>query len=341
MGNNVKATQLENGMNFIEYNSQVGKPEALNLTNTPSEIFNFLQRLERAMETISGINSVARGNPEASLKSGNALALVQAQALQFISGLQHSYIQLIEDIGTGLIQLLQDFAEVPRIAEISGIANKSKMAKFKGKDLDTINRVVVDVGNSLSQTAAGRAEMADNLIQMGLIKSPEDYFSVINTGRLDTMTEGIVNQNILIRTENERLMDGSVNVVAIDTDAHSQHIKEHRDILNDPDTRMNDVEFVQRTLAHIQQHIEALRNVDPDLLAMLGEQPLRPPESPDKPAGEDQQVKPNGAAAPMMNPDAAGTPQPTSSTGLPKQPQMPISPDGKPLVASERGLPLG
>ena len=53
------------------------------------------------METLSGVNSVARGNPEASLQSGTALAMVQSQALQFMSGLQQSYIQLIEDVGTG------------------------------------------------------------------------------------------------------------------------------------------------------------------------------------------------------------------------------------------------
>jgi len=340
MGNNVKSTQLENGMNFIEYNGQVGKPEALNLTNTPPEIFNFLQMLERAMETISGINSVARGNPESSLKSGNALALVQAQALQFISGLQHSYIQMIEDIGTGLIQLLQDFAEVPRIAEISGIANKSKMAKFKGDDLDSINRVVVDAGNALAQSAAGRAEMADNLIQMGLINKPEEYFSVINTGRLENMTEGHINQNLLIRTENERLIDGTVEVLAIDTDAHSQHIREHRDILNDPDARIKDPSFVERTLVHIQQHIEALRNVDPDLLAMLGEQPLSPPGgTPINPeTGQPDMPNAEGVAQPMMNPEAGGPPAPSSSAGMPKIASPAKSPDGNPVLASD--IPL-
>lgn len=309
-GNDVRVNQLDGGMNFIEYNPIVaggmsGKPESLNLTNTPAEIFNFIQMLEKAMETVSGINSVVRGNPEASLKSGNALALVQSQALQFVSGLQQSYIMLIEDIGTGLIQLLQDFASVPRIAEISGKTNRSKMREFRGNDLNSINRVVVDVGNALAQTAAGRTQMADNLIQMGLITTPEDYLSVISTGRLDVMTEEGVNQNILIKAENERLVEGTSDVIATWLDKHSLHIKHHMSIIADPDLRL-DEELVSRTMSHIQEHITLLRETDPAQLAMIGEQALPPITQP-------------GEVAPVMeNPQAQTTAVDTS-----KQPSMP------------------
>jgi len=274
-GNDVRLNQVGSGLNFIDYDAEVGAPQALQLTSTAPEVFNFLQLLIQSMETISGVNSVVRGNPESSLQSGNALALVQSQALQFISGLQQSYIILIEDVGTGLINLLKDFAKVPRIAEISGVSNRTKVQEFTGEDLDSINRVVVDVGNALAQTTAGRTQMADNLIQMKMIKTPEEYLSVINTGKLTVMTEGQNNQNLLIRAENERLMDGSSPVMASAVDAHSQHIREHQNVLADPDLRL-DADLTARTLAHIQEHIDLLRTTDPNLLAMIGEQPLPP-----------------------------------------------------------------
>ena len=339
-GNDVRLNQVEGGLNFIEYNSQAGKPEALNLTNTPAEIFNFAQTLERNMETISGINSVARGNPEAQLSSGNALALIQSQALQFINGLQQSYIMMIEDVGTGLIELLQDFAKVPRIAEIAGVSNKTKMQEFTGDDLDSIRRVIVDVGNSLSQTSAGRVQMADNLIQMGLIKTPEQYFSVMNTGRLDTMTEGQLNHNLLIRAENERLVEGT-EVVATSIDAHSQHIRQHMNILADPDLRL-DPDLVARTLAHIQEHIDLSRTTDPDLLTMIGEQPLAPaggsPIAPGSVPTPD--VNQGEGVAGMMEQPQAQTTQPTSSTGIPAPAEAPLDPaTGLPLQANNR--PMG
>lgn len=274
-GTDISPASLSGGLNLIEYNSQMGKPEALNLTATPAEVYNFIGVLEKAMETVSGVNSVSRGNPEASLQSGTALALVQSMSLQFISGLQQSYVKLIEDIGTGLIQMLQDFAAVPRIATIAGKANRTYMKEFSGKDLIKISRVIVDVGNPLAKTAAGRVQMAEQMLQMNLIKTPEQYLMVVKTGNLETMTDSIDRQLLLIKAENEKMVAGE-SVQAIDIEPHSLHIKEHRDILADPDLKQNP-DLVNRVLSHIQEHIDALRNADPDLLMHIGEQPLSPP----------------------------------------------------------------
>ena len=291
-GNDVKVTQLQGGLNFIEYNAQVGAPGPLNLTATPAEIFNFLQKVENTMETISGVNSVARGNPEASLRSGNALALVQSQALQFISGLQQSYIQLLEDVGTGLVKLLQDFAKVPRIIAIAGINQSTKMQEFKSEDINSISRVVVDVGNALMSTTAGRAQIAENLMQMGLIKSPEKYLMVLNTGSLDYFIEDEVNELDTIKAENEALLKGD-EVVAVITDDHASHIRQHKGVIADPILR-KDPELVARTLKHIQEHIDLLKTVDPGLLGIIQQQPLSPTQA---------QI-PQGTEALMNNPQA-------------------------------------
>ena len=292
------------------------------------------------METISGVNSVARGNPEASLKSGNALALVQSQALQFMNNLQQSYIMMIEDVGTGLVELLQDFAEVPRIAEIAGVSNKTKMQEFTGEDLESVRRVVVDVGNALSQSTAGRTQMADNLIQMGVITNPEQYFSVINSGRIDTMTEGANNQALLIKAENERLADGETDVIATAVDKHSYHIREHMNILADPDLRL-DPNLVAIVLAHIQEHIDLSRTTDPNILAMIGEQSLSPPGgtgvAPENVAPIDPNQPQQSPAEMLANPEAQMT-APQSSTGLPSPAQPPTGPDGQSLLPSERPL---
>ena len=320
-GNDVKVSQVSDGMNFIEYNVVPeapggGRPEALNLTQTPAEIFNFLQMIEKAMETVSGVNSVARGNPEASLRSGNALALVQSQALQFLSGLSQAYTQIIEDVGTGIIHLIQDFAKVPRIAEIAGKSNRSKVKEFIGDDIKGITRVIVDSGNPLAQTTAGRAEMASNLLQMGIIKTPEAYFSVLNTGRLDPIVQGEHDELLLITAENERLVDEE-EIIAVDTDNHALHIREHKTVLADPEARF-DAELVARTLAHIQEHIDALQQVDPNLLSITGQQPLAPAGGSPPAAGGAPQ--PNQAPTPAMDDPNA---QPSSVSGMPNMPQIP------------------
>jgi len=326
-GNGVEIEQISEGMNFINYEPAVGPPQKLDLVGTSPEVFNLIALLEKSMETLSGVNSVARGNPEQSLRSGNALALVQSQALQFVSGLQQSYIHLLEDIGTGTINLLKDFANVPRIAAISGLNNSTEMREFKSDDIKSINRVVVDVGNALMQSTAGRAQVAENLLQMGLIDSPEKYLMVMNTGNLDYLTEGKMDEMMTIKGENEAMVRGE-EVIAIFSDNHALHIKEHRDVLADYVLR-RDPELVQTVLDHMQEHINLLQTTDPNLLAIIGEQPLAPPGG--SPANQPGQppVTQGGAAA-TMDPNMQGikTPDLPEAAGvkegiLPPQPTDP------------------
>ena len=341
---NITMAELSSGLNLIEGDPGSAPPSALNLTSTPGEIFNFLQMLERAMETVSGINSVARGNPDPkqNLRSGNALALIQSQALQFISGLQQSYIHLIEDVGTNLVLLLQDFASVPRVAQISGKASATLMEEFTGDDLSSINRVIVDAGNALSQTTAGRLEMATQMLQMNLIKTPEEYLAIVTTGKLEVMTEGQNKELLTIRAENEELFAGRIDVIAVLTDEHNLHIREHRAVLADPKLRQ-DAELVDRVLGHIQEHINILS--DPgvaQILLQLGQTPIQSQAMPTQAMEGDGGAGPTDitSGAPdsqlMTNP-AANTPdmQAQMSGQLPKPAEPATAPNGAPTTAAQ------
>ena len=337
MGANITYSQLPGGMNVIEYDPTLNaKPEALQLTSTPVEIFNFVNKVEATMETISGVNSVARGNPEANLRSGNALALIQSMAIQFNSGLQQSYAQLIEDVGTATINTLRDFGSVARTVQIVGKNNRSMVKEFIGSDLDLINRVVVDVGNPLAKTTAGKLEMANNLLQQGLIKTPEQYIMVMKTGNWDTMLQGDTSELALIDLENEKLQEAE-DVVATVLDNHILHIKEHKIVINSPEARSNP-EIVQRTLAHIQEHINLWRSTDPDLLQTLGIPPLPPQQPQGPPQGPQGEISPEAMAAisqpqgglpedvskvmPAMN---AQVPPASKMPGMPSEPKNPLS----------------
>lgn len=348
----VSIASLQAGMNIIEGNS---KPEPINFTQTPAEVFKFLEMLIQSAETISGVNSVARGNPEASLKSGTALALVQSMALQFMSGLQQSYVRLIEDVGTAVVNILKDFARTPKVIALVGKTNRTELKEFTGEDISSINRVVVDVGNPLSRTIAGRVQMAEQMLQMNLLKTPQQYFQVMNTGRLDAMFEGEMSELMLIKSENEKLMEGQ-DIQASALDAHRMHIMEHKAVISDPDLRQDPV-LVEKVLGHITQHIDLLRNTDPDLLAMIGEQPLPPPQQPLPPTPTGQSIpiqgQPPGAPPPqsgeipdrtlerspmgdVMNPEAMGDQQAiqTAQGEMQNLPQMPAPP------APFQGMPV-
>ena len=313
-GSNLVPTQLAGGLNILESQE---KPEPLNLTNTPAELFNFLKGVETLGEVLSGINSVARGQPEASLKSGAALALVASQAVQFSNGLQAAYTRLLEDAGTAILRTLQTRATLPRAAVIAGKNNKSYMKDFTGNDIKSINRVIVDLGNPVSRTVAGRIQMAQDLLQAQVIKKPEQYIQVIETGSTDPLIDEQMAEELLVDSENEALREGRP-VMAIAVDDHRKHIDCHKAVLSSADERM-DAALVQRVLDHINEHINALRTTDPALLNILGQAPI--------------QVLPSGQ--PATGPQGANAPQPNQiPEGAPHPEQVAAAPGSSPEVAA-------
>lgn len=267
-GHDISTSQLSGGLNVIEFDPKVGKPEALNLTLLPKDYFGFVDKLEQVQQMLAGVDSVTRGDPEANLKSGTALALVAAQSIQFSMGLQQSYAQLVEDLGTGTIEILQEFASVPRVAEIAGKSNRPLMKEFVGQDLDSIQRVAVDMGNPMTRTTAGKVNLADAYLEKGFVENPDQYVQVVTTGRLEPIIEGKQANILLTKEENEKLSDG-IPQRALITDNHAKHILEHAVVLANPEIRKDpNSPIVQVTLAHIQEHM--------DLMASPGYQMLAP-----------------------------------------------------------------
>ncbi len=302
---NVNVKEISGGMQIVEYDitNGGGAPHGLNLTQTPVEIFQMLDHLVGDMETISGINSVVRGNPEASLKSGTALALVQNQALAYMNKLQKSYKHLMESVGTGAIRVFQMYANTERTISIVGKHHQSGLRTFKGEDLNEVKQVTVEMGNPLSRTVAGRIELAQQLINTGLIKTPEEYINVVETGELTSLTESVVSQLTLIRKENEDLLEG-VGARALLVDDHRLHILEHATVLGDPQMRA-DLELSNMVLSHLQEHLQFLNHPGAtQLLGLLGYTGMSPMPGPG-PSGA--AMDPNANATPdQMSQNAAG-----------------------------------
>ena len=318
-GANINHQQLGEGLSIIEYDTTEGKIEPVSLVNSSNETYALIDRLQSLMQMISSINEVVRGEPGANLRSGNALALVAAQALQFNSGLQGSYVQIQEDVGTAIIHMLQTFAQAPRYIAIVGKYNRSLMKEFKADDIERVSRVFCDIANPLTKSTSGKLEIADNLMQAGLIKNPEDYVTMIETGNLEDLTESSIHENLLIRSENEKLQNGQ-NVSALMIDNHRLHILHHKAVLNNPEARDNP-DIVQVTLAHIQDHVEQWATINPNLGAALADQPAPMPAGPSQQAGPPQPSGGPGGPPPVPQPE--GMPQPASEAPQPGLPELP------------------
>jgi hypothetical protein len=274
---NLSVKQLAHGQNLVT--SSV-KPEALQLTASAGETYKLIDNLSNQMQLLSGLNATARGQPEASLKSGNSLALMLAQAIQFVSDLQKNYQQLASDVGTCIVNNMQRFAKGPMLVTIGGSSRKSYTREFQRHEIMNIDRVSVDLGNPLGQTVAGRYEMVQGWRQSGSI-TPRQEIEFLKTGQIDSLIEDEFRDAILVREENDELKAGR-NPPVLMTDDHRYHVIEHNKLLSDPEAR-EDLQLIKAVTHHMQEHIMAEQSMDPALRAMLTGQPL-PQAAPAAPA---------------------------------------------------------
>jgi hypothetical protein len=172
---------------------------------------------------------------------------------------------------------------------IVGKYKAAYMIEYIGSDFESFDRVVVEQQSYIARTTAGKVELATNLLQQGIIKRPEEYLSVLETGRLDPLIEGEHAELLLIRSENESLSKGK-KVVVLPTDRHAVHINEHKAVLANPEAR-NEGDITSVVLEHIAEHIQLYKTTDPMVLMLTGNDPL-PPGMAQGPSGP---PAPNGA----------------------------------------------
>ena len=341
-------TQLGSFANLFELENPQTDIVPLTLTRTSPELFNFNQYLDGKQGQLLGINPTVRGNPQENIKSGSAMALQDSKAMQYLSGLQESYNQLLESEGTTIIEVLQEYADEPQIAAIAGKGNRSYLRQFKytKDDINQIVRVQVESVNPLSQTFSGRLQIAQDLLQNQKIDRPEQYLQVLETGRLEPLYGDDLADLFMIDAENEALQEGTP-VAALATDKHKDHIKAHRSLLNDPATRMTDANLRQRVLDHIMDHLNQLTQAaqqNPLLLWAIGEEmpPLPPPgmapggPPPPNPPGQPNAPKPPGGAlhpqsGPAKLPNVVGQHPNVPNVKMPQQPVNPSTGERAPV----------
>lgn len=312
-GGNMDLTDLTDGIKAMTYNpasANGAKPETIHLGEAHPQTYELIKLIRDLTQLVSAINAVARGEVPNNLESGSSLALVLSTAIEFNSGLQRAYAELSEDVGTGLISMLQTFVHTKRITAIAGVSQRSSIQSWNKDDLSNIIRVSCEIGNPIAQTSGGAMQMADNLLNKGVVKTAKQYVEVMMTGKVDSMVEDDQEELLYIRQENEMLVEGQ-EIAAMVTDEHLYHVQRHRAMMFSQEAKENPA-LAEAVLAHIQEHLDILANpAYAQILISLGQIPM-------------------GLPPPI---DASGTPNPMDQgppTGppgeMPNMPQMPVNP---------------
>lgn len=313
----INVEDVSGGLRFVTYSPDPTSPPPgpMSMPEVPATTLKAAELYQSLMETIIGINSTARGNPDANLKSGSALALVQSMAVQFASSYQNAYAKLAREVGTALLKVIQRYAKHERQAEIVGKDKVPMMRSYTGNDISTIRQVRVELGNPLMRTVAGRKEVLDSMVQTlppGTI-SPNAQLAFLTDGRLEPINEPAEGQKRLIDLENQRFIEGQPNPV-MPTDNHKEHIAKHRTLLDNPEFRYNQ-QLAQAVIKHIQEHVMTWEMTDPGIIIATGQE-MSPT------AGMSAGMPPEDGGGGEGGPPGGGMPSPEEDSG-PVQAQVP------------------
>ena len=328
------------GLNFVFFTPQNteggGKPEALNLTQSAPETYKFAEVLKGTMLELSNLNGAVRGQPPPGVTSGTAIATLTANSLEFLSSISKAIDIALEKVMEISLKTYETFAQTPREISVTNQNNKTYQYEFEGKDLSPVKKVRITRSSPLMSTLAGRSDVAEKLLQTGLIKDPQQYFKIIEGAPTDELYSTELSETDLMDSENEALMRGE-DVLALATDDHPKHIMSHNAVLNDPEMRKNST-IVGMVLEHIQEHYALARETDPGLQAMVRTGQL--PEgglAPQAPSGDGMQQSPDVAGALGPSPQSAGPLPPGEQETMP-QDEIPGGPSAELATPAQDNL---
>lgn len=198
-------SEIAGSMNVLRYADT--PPVALQLGAQMNGIDEHFDRLGTVGETLSGVNSVVRGDPESSLKSGKALGIVQAAAVQFQSALAASYAQFLKDIGNFMLYCFRRFIKSERVTQIVGENDRMQSATWDQDTFGPIDRVEAELVDPAMRTLGYKTDLAMFLVQNGLVATAQEFLTVLTTGQLKPLIRAQLTEINLVHQENRDMLE--------------------------------------------------------------------------------------------------------------------------------------
>jgi hypothetical protein len=308
----VPTTQMGGGPRVIPRPKGSQPPVVLDMKASSPDHFKLHGLFRNEQQQILGIDNITAGQEVGANLSGAAMALMTSTSVQNNSQWQAVWVKFVQAIGNVTLRHIQKHMDVPKKIALAGNARASLVTttEVSSQSVSGIERVFCSIGSPLQQTDAGKYEIATTALKEGWAQTPEQFQTVMDTGRLDALTQDLSNELLLINSENEALGRAEDAPVMLD-DNHVLHLKLHRAVTASLTAR-RDPRVVQALQLHQDAHIRVLRETDPAILQLFGQPSMAPNQAggapPQAPGG------PGGPGAPQEMAQAAGP-------SLPKNPQ--------------------
>lgn len=358
-GSGITAKQIASGQRLVEYNvnpnaNNRGLPTALPFQTLPTAAYEFKNDIKDELQSISGVNATARGegDPE---DSGTKAALIQSLAVKFQSGPQRAVIWLHERLASGILKMVKLYSKTPKVSAVVGSGGAEYLQTINPEQIETVQRVIVETANPLTQQLAGRLELAEKMAERFPNRmTMEEFGTIALTGELGPLLAPAKALTDEIASENDLLREGKLPPIAYmeqpkpplpgtgplpqagmpppqpkgrtchPTDDHAIHIANHKTLMTvvfraDP-AKMKALE------QHMTDHYEVWSTMPPDLGALTGQSLPPPPPPMSAPPPEDGKPEEKGKPPAQKGDDVKPQPEKARPLGGAPQPNMPSMP---------------
>lgn len=266
---NISVKSMPGGLNLISYTPQNvpggGLPTVVDFNTPNNDVYNFQDKLLNNMQQMSNMNSAIRGDVAANT-AGVAIATLTTNALEFMDGTSKAVQIATENILYWKIKVLSKMVKEERPLSIERDDGISFSDTYVGEDLKGVKGIKLVATNPLMQTTAGRSDIAEKMLNTGMLKSPQQYISILDGAPINRLYGNELSENDLLLYEKEQILRGEMPVV-MPTDNHPMHIHEHSAIFNNPAARV-DPSISKANSDHILEHLRVSQMTDPLLQAM-------------------------------------------------------------------------
>jgi hypothetical protein len=314
-GTDLAPDQIGNGpVVLYRPKGSVQEVKAVQLYAPNAEMFKHLDRLRSDIRQTLGLNDLNFGEAPTGAPNAQAWALLSSASVTANSEFQEHNVAGARSMSRSMLAIFKEKATWPQKVAVIGKHGPSLATQdaFDKSDFTGISDVNVTIANALSQTAAGRVTIAQDMLKQGWVTVPEQYEAVLETGKLQPLTQVLRDELIYIASENEQLLQGE-QVQAMITDSHQMHIREHKGVTFNAAAR-NNPNVIQAANAHIQQHLQLMLTTDPRVLGALGQ---ASPQQPPAPGAEQTAA---GQAQKVLTP-TEDQQQKTEDVKIPQPPQ--------------------
>lgn len=304
-GTDIDLDSLANGQTILFLPPNAQMPEAVKFPEIPAVTPKMVELMRAFKMSAIGTNAVARGDTSANITSGAHAALYTQTAVENQSPRQLGLDLHRERVANGMLKILKESAKHSQLVMIAGVDEQPYMQEFQRDQWMGIQRVTMKVVNPALRTVAGRLQIVEMLRNWPgqPLQDPQRIIDLITSGQMKPLLNPTRVVELAVRAENEILLKGpAVQEVPGDPDPLTgmpttkrivpdvpvnvldnvaKHIIAHMEVLYSPAAKRNPA-IADATLTHIQEHLEAARNMDPMLAQIIGNPPpdtgTQPPE---------------------------------------------------------------